>query len=159
MDQYLAIAADVKLGKDVKLAKFINLYGCAVGDGTKIGAFVEIQKGAVIGKVCKISSHSFICEGVIIGDACFVGHSVVFINDKYPRACAPDGQMEGEAEWMSRFVATRIGDNVAIGSNATIMGGVSIGDNAVIGAGAVVTKDVPPGEVWVGNPAKFLRKV
>jgi len=158
MEQYLSVADDVKLGKNVKLAKFINLYGCAIGDDTKIGAFAEIQKGVIIGKSCKVSSHTFICEGVTVGDGCFIGHGVMFINDKYPRARRPDVQMESEEDWADRFVKTRLGENVAVGSNATILGGITIGDNAVIGAGAVVTRDVPAGEVWAGNPAKFLRK-
>ena len=158
MEQYLSVADDVKLGKNVKLAKFINLYGCAIGDDTKIGAFAEIQKGVIIGKSCKVSSHTFICEGVTVGDGCFIGHGVMFINDKYPRARRPDGQMESEEDWADRFVKTRLGENVAVGSNSTILGGITIGDNAVIGAGAVVTRYVPAGEVWAGNPAKFLRK-
>ena len=159
MNQYLCIANDVKLGKNVKLSRFINLYGCTIKDDTKIGAFVEIQKKAVIGKNCKISSHTFICEGVTIGNHCFVGHAVVFINDNYPRAVNKKGVLETEKDWRPRFVKTNIGDNVTIGSNVTILGGVSIGQGAMIGAGSVVTKDVPPEEVWVGNPAKFLRKV
>jgi acetyltransferase-like isoleucine patch superfamily enzyme len=158
MNDYQAIAGDVKLGKNVKMARFINLYGCEVGDETKIGAFVEIQKNANIGKRCKISSHTFICEGVTIGDNCFIGHSVVFINDNHPRSVNVDGQLESEKDWAGRFVATRIGHNVSIGSNATILGGVTIGDGALIGAGSVVTKNIPPGQVWVGNPAKILRK-
>jgi acetyltransferase-like isoleucine patch superfamily enzyme len=158
MNQYLCISDDVQLGKNVKLAKFINLYGCTIGDETKIGAFVEVQKKAYIGKNCKISSHTFICEGVTIGDSCFVGHSVVFINDKSPQAVNKDGSLESEKEWMARFVETHVGKNVTIGSNATIMGGIQIGDGAMIGAGSVVTKNVPAGEVWVGNPAKLLRQ-
>lgn len=158
MNDYQAIAGDVKLGKNVKMTKFINLYGCEVGDETKIGAFVEIQKNANIGKRCKISSHTFICEGVTIGDNCFIGHSVVFINDNHPRSVNAEGQLENEKDWADRFIQTRIGNNVSIGSNATILGGVTIGDGALIGAGSVVTKDVPPGQVWAGNPAKMLRK-
>lgn len=159
MNQYLCISDDVKLGQNVKLSKFINLYGCVIGDDSKIGAFVEVQKGAAIGKKCKVSSHTFICEGVTIGDNCFIGHSVVFINDKYPRSVNEKGLMEGEKDWAPRFVKTSVGDNTAIGSNVTIIGGVTIGSGAMIGAGSVVTKNVPSGEVWVGNPAKFLRKV
>lgn len=158
MEQYCCIAKDVKLGKNVKLSKFINLYGCSVGNNTKIGAFVEIQKNASIGKNCKISSHSFICEGVTIGDNCFVGHSVVFINDNYPRAVNAEGVLEKEKDWTNRLVKTRLGNNVAVGSNVTILGGIHIGDDALIGAGSVVTKDVPAGEIWVGNPARFFKK-
>ncbi|MCP4723863.1 MAG: N-acetyltransferase [bacterium] len=157
--QYLCISDDVSLGKEVKLAKFINLYGCSIDDNTKIGAFVEIQKNAFVGKQCKISSHTFICEGVNIGDNCFIGHSVVFINDNHPRSVTLDGELESEEDWEDRFVKTNIGDNVSIGSNATILGGISIGEGAVIGAGSVVTRDVPPCQIWAGNPAKFLRDV
>jgi acetyltransferase-like isoleucine patch superfamily enzyme len=159
MNEYVCISNDVQLGQNVKLSKFINLYGCKIGDDTKIGAFVEIQKGAVVGKRCKISSHSFICEGVTIGDHCFIGHSVVFINDNYPRAVSPQGELEGDKEWAPRFVKTNLENNVAIGSNSTILGDITIGEGAVIGAGSVVTKNVPAKEIWVGNPAKFLRKV
>ena len=158
MGQYCCIAKDVKLGQNVKLSKFINLYGCSVGNHTKIGAFVEIQKNAKIGKNCKISSHSFICEGVTIGDDCFIGHSVVFINDNYPRAVNDEGSLEKEKDWTKRFVKTRLGNGVAIGSNVTILGGIHIGDGALIGAGSVVTKDVPAGEIWVGNPARLLKR-
>ena len=157
MIDHQAIAGDVKLGKNVKLARFINLYGCELGDETKIGAFVEIQKNTKIGNRCKVSSHTFICEGVTIGDNCFIGHSVVFINDNHPRAVNADGRLETEKDWSDRFVTTRIGNNVAIGSNATILGGVKVGDGAMVGAGSVVTKDVPPGEVWAGNPARKLK--
>ncbi|MFA5087829.1 MAG: acyltransferase [Candidatus Omnitrophota bacterium] len=159
MNQFLCIADDVKMGKDVKLSKFINLYGCQIGDHTKIGAFVEIQKGAVVGRNCKVSSHTFICEGVKIGDGCFIGHSVVFINDNHPRSVNEQGVMENDKDWMERFVQTQVGDGATIGSNATILGDVQIGEGALIGAGSVVTKNVPPGEVWAGNPARFLRKV
>ncbi len=159
MNQYLCIADDVELGKNVKLSKFINLYGCKIGDNCKIGAFVEIQKNAIIGNNCKISSHSFICEGVTIGDNCFIGHSVVFINDNYPKSSNPDGSLEAEVDWSDRFVKTNIGSFVSIGSNATILGDVSIGNNSVVGAGSVVTKNIPSGEIWAGNPAKFMRKV
>lgn len=159
MEQYLCISGDVNLGKNVKLSKFINLYGCAIGDNTKIGAFVEVQKNATIGQNCKISSHAFICDGVTIGNHCFVGHSVVFINDNYPRAVNKHGQIETEEDWTKRFVKTKIGHNVSIGSNATILGGVTIGDGAIIGAGSVVTKDVPAHEIWVGNPARLLKEV
>jgi acetyltransferase-like isoleucine patch superfamily enzyme len=150
--------SDVNLGRNVQLSKFINLYGCTIGDNTKIGAFVEIQKNAVVGKNCKISSHSFICEGVSIGDGCFIGHGVVFINDNHPRAVNKEGKLEEEKDWARRFVKTHIAQHVTIGSNATILGNVRIGKGAMIGAGSVVTKNVPPGEIWAGNPAKFLRK-
>ncbi len=153
---YHCISDDVTLGKNVFLSKFINLYGCSIGDNSKIGAFVEIQKNVFVGNNCKISSHTFICEGVTIQDNCFIGHGVMFINDKYPRAVGVGGTLEKEQEWKSRFVETRIGKNVVIGTNATILGGISIGDNAFIGAGSVVTKDVPSNEVWVGNPARKM---
>jgi acetyltransferase-like isoleucine patch superfamily enzyme len=159
MTEYLSISDDVKLGKNVKLAKFINLYGCAIGDDTKIGTFVEIQKNSTIGKNCKISSHTFICEGVTIGDNCFIGHSVVFINDNYPVSVSDNGKMEEEKDWADRFVKTNIGNNVSIGSNATILGGVTIGNGALIGAGSVVTKHVPSNQIWAGNPAKMIRKL
>lgn len=158
MKEFVCIADDVKLGRNVKLSKFINLYGCEIGDGTKIGAFVEVQKKAVIGRNCKISSHTFICEGVTIADGCFIGHGVVFINDNYPRSVKNDGIMEDDAEWRARFVKTRVGKGAAIGSNATILGSVTIGAGALVGAGSVVTKDIPAGEVWAGNPARRIRK-
>ena len=157
MNEYLCISDDVKLGKDVKFSKFINLYGCTIGAHTKIGAFVEVQKNAVIGKSCKISSHAFICEGVTIGDYCFIGHGVMFINDNYPRAVTPDGSLETDENWIYRFVKISVGNNVTIGSNATILGNVTIGDGSLIGAGSVVTKDVPPSQIWAGNPAKMIR--
>lgn len=150
---------DVKLGRNVKLSKFVNLYGCSIGDNTKIGAFVEIQKNAVIGKNCKISSHTFICEGVSIGNNCFIGHGVMFINDNYPKAAKGNGILEEDKDWVDRFVKTNIGNNVSIGSNATILGNVNIGYEVIIGAGTVVTKDIPHGEIWAGNPARFKRKV
>lgn len=159
MITYNSIKKDVRIGKGVKLSKFLNLYGCKIGDGTKIGAFVEVQKNASIGKRCKISSHTFICEGVSIGDGCFIGHGVMFVNDNYPRAVNKKGEMECEADWAGRFVRTKIGDGASIGSNATILGGIKVGDGSVIGAGSVVTKDVPPGQVWAGNPARFLRDI
>ncbi len=159
MNDYLCIADDVKLGKEVKLAKFINLYGCTIGDNTKIGTFVEVQKNASIGKNCKVSSHTFICEGVTIGDNCFIGHGVMFINDNYPRAATETGELETEADWAGRFVKIVIGTKVSIGSNATILGNVTIGDGATIGAGSVVTRDVPAGEIWAGNPARMIRSL
>lgn len=159
MTEIVAVAPDVKLGANVQLGKFLNLYGCAIGDNTKIGAFVEIQKNALIGRNCKISSHTFICEGVKIGDNCFVGHGVMFINDNYPSAVTADGKLEADPDWIDRFRPIKVGQNVTIGSNATILGGVVIGDSAIIGAGSVVTKDVPADEIWAGNPAHFLRNV
>lgn len=148
---------DVKLGKDVKIFDFVNLYGCEIGDNTKIGTFVEIQKNASVGKNCKISSHTFICEGVHIGDNVFVGHNVTFINDKYPRATAADGQMQTEDDW--NVVEIYIKDGVSIGSSATIMCGVTIGENSIIAAGAVVTKDIPANVIAGGVPAKIMKKV
>lgn len=156
MTDLVCIAADVDLGVDVRVARFVNLYGCRIGDHTNIGAFVEIQKGATVGRFCKISSHTFICEGVHIGDRCFVGHGVMFINDRHPRATRPDGLKEQEQDWKPRFVETHVQERVSIGSNATIMGGVTLGRGATIGAGCVVTRDVPPGEVWAGNPGHRL---
>ena len=158
MNQFSCIAEDVKLGKNVQFSKFVNVYGCSISDNTKIGAFVEIQKNVSIGKNCKISSHTFICEGVTIEDNCFIGHAVVFINDNDPKAVNANGQLERTEDWANRFVKTHVGRHVSIGSNATILGNISIGDGALIGAGSVVTKNVPPGEVWTGNPARFIRK-
>ena len=152
--EYVSIADDVELGRDVKIFKFVNMYGCKVDDGTKIGAFVEIQKGATIGKNCKISSHTFICEGIHIGDGCFIGHGVIFINDKKPMAVNPDGSMQTDDDW--QLLETHIEDQVSIGSGAIIMGGIRIGKGAMIGAGAVVTKDVAPGSVVAGVPARVL---
>jgi len=146
---------NVKLGKDVKIFDFVNLYGCSIDDRTKVGTFVEIQKGATIGKDCKISSHTFICEGVHIGNGVFVGHNVTFINDKFPRAVNPDGSMQTEEDW--ELIETFIKDRVSIGSSSTIMGGITIGENSVIGAGAVVTKDVPPNTVVAGVPARIMK--
>jgi acetyltransferase-like isoleucine patch superfamily enzyme len=148
---------NVKLGKDVKIFDFVNLYGCSIDDGTKIGTFVEIQKNAFIGKNCKISSHSFICEGVHIEDNVFVGHNVTFINDKHPRATNMDGSMQSEADW--KVVETFVRKGASIGSSSTIMCGVTIGENAIVGAGAVVTKDVPPNSIVAGVPAKVIKKV
>jgi len=158
MNEFKCVSDDVELGKDVRLARFVNLYGCSVGDNTKIGTFVEIQKNAFVGKKCKISSHTFICEGVTIGDNCFIGHGVMFINDNFPRAVTGKGEVEKDEDWKARLVKTIVADNVSVGSNATILGGIQIGTNAVIGAGSVVLKDIPPGEIWAGNPARFIRK-
>jgi acetyltransferase-like isoleucine patch superfamily enzyme len=157
MDQLLCIAPDVKLGQGVKLAKFINLYGCEIGDETKIGAFVEIQKNAKIGNRCKISSHTFICEGVTIEDNVFVGHGVTFINDTYPRATTPGGKLQTEQDWGVEHTLVKQG--ASIGSGATILSNVVIGENAIVGAGAVVTRDVLPNEIVTGNPARFLRTI
>lgn len=156
MNEHCSIAPDVKLGKGVKLSKFINMYGCEVGDDTKIGAFVEIQKGATVGRRCKISSHSFICEGVTIEDNVFIGHGVMFINDIYPRATA-NGALQTEADW--KVERTVIKNGASIGTGATILANVTIGENAIIGAGSVVTKNVPANSIVAGNPAKVLRKI
>jgi acetyltransferase-like isoleucine patch superfamily enzyme len=157
MNPYVCIAPDVKLGQDVKLSKFINLYGCEIGDESKIGAFVEIQKNATIGKRCKISSHTFVCEGVTIEDNVFIGHGVMFINDSYPRSTAANGNLQTEADWkVERTVVKR---GASIGSGATILCNVAIGENAIVGAGSVVTKDVPANSIVAGNPAKILRYV
>ena len=157
MNPLVCVAPDVKLGKNVKLSKFINLYGCEIGDKTKIGAFVEIQKNASVGKRCKISSHTFICEGVLIEDNVFVGHGVTFINDSYPRATTTEGNLQTEADWKVERTVIRKG--ASIGSGATILANTTIGENAIVGAGAVVTKDVPPNTIVAGNPAKFLRHI
>jgi acetyltransferase-like isoleucine patch superfamily enzyme len=157
MSDYLCIAPDVKLGANVKLAKFINLYGCEIGENTKIGAFVEVQKNARIGRNCKISSHTFVCEGVSIEDNVFIGHGVTFINDIYPRATASGGGLQTEEDW--KVEPTLIKRGASIGSGATILANLTIGENAMVGAGAVVTRDVPPNAVVAGNPARVLRKV
>jgi acetyltransferase-like isoleucine patch superfamily enzyme len=157
MNPFVCIAPDVKLGKDVKLSKFINLYGCEIGDESKIGAFVEIQKNATVGKRCKISSHTFICEGVTIEDNVFIGHGVMFINDSYPRATAPDGNLQTEADW--KVERTVIKKGASVGSGATILSSTTIGENAIVGAGSVVTKDVPPNSIVAGNPARVLRYI
>jgi len=146
---------NIKVGKDVKIFKFVNLYGCTIDDGSKIGSFVEIQKGVSIGKNCKISSHTFICEGVTIGDGVFVGHQVSFVNDMFPRSVNSDGSLQTEADWT--LVKTTVNDGASIGTGSTILGGITIGKNALIGAGSVVTKDVPENAVVAGNPAKVLR--
>ena len=155
--KYLSIADNVKLGKDVKIFNFVNMYGCEVGDNTKIGTFVEIQKGARIGKNCKISSHTFICEGVTIEDDVFVGHNVTFINDIYPRATAGSGQLQTEDDWIC--VPTLVKKGASIGSSVTLLAGITVGERAIIGAGAVVTKDVPPDTIVAGVPAREMRKV
>jgi acetyltransferase-like isoleucine patch superfamily enzyme len=157
VSDYVCIAADVKLGKNVKLSKFINLYGCEVGDETKIGAFVEIQKNARVGKNCKISSHTFICEGVTIEDGVFIGHSVTFINDSYPRATVEGGGLQTEKDW--KVERTLVKKGASIGSGSTILANVTIGENAIVGAGSVVTKDVPANAIVAGNPAKVLRYI
>ena len=157
MSTYLCISDDVKLGENVRLSKFINLYGCEVGDQTKIGAFVEIQKNAKIGKNCKISSHTFICEGVTIEDNVFIGHGVTFINDTYPRATAANGGLQTEADW--KVETTLIKKGASIGSGATILANVVVGEEAIIGAGSVVTKSVPSGAIVAGNPARPLRVI
>jgi acetyltransferase-like isoleucine patch superfamily enzyme len=155
VNDYVCIGANVKLGKDVKLSKFINLYGCEVGDDTKIGAFVEIQKNATVGKNCKISSHSFICEGVVIEDNVFIGHGVTFINDAYPRATTEAGTLQTEQDW--KVEPTVIKKGASIGSGATILCNVVVGEHAIVGAGSVVTKDVPARAIVAGNPARTLR--
>lgn len=157
MGDYNCIAPSVKLGEGVKLSSFINLYGCEIGDETKIGAFVEIQKNASVGKRCKISSHTFICEGVTIEDNVFVGHSVTFINDSYPRAANSDGSLQTEANWSVEKTVVKKG--ASIGSGSTILSKVTIGENAIVGAGSVVTKDVPADAIVAGNPARVLRYV
>ena len=157
MNEFVCIAPDVKLGKNVRLSKFINMYGCSVGDETKIGAFVEIQKNASVGKRCKISSHTFICEGVQIEDNVFVGHSVTFINDSYPRATTAAGELQTEADWKVEKTVVRKG--ASIGSGSTVLSKITIGENAIVGAGSVVTKDVPANAIVAGNPAKVLRFV
>ena len=155
MNPYLCIADDVKLGKDVKLSKFINLYGCEVGDETKIGAFVEIQKNAKVGRRCKISSHTFICEGVTIEDNVFIGHGVTFVNDRFPRATTVAGELQTESDW--KVETTRVKKGASIGSGATILANVTIGEEAMVGAGRVVTRDVPAHAIVAGNPARLLR--
>jgi len=153
--EFCRIAPDVKLGRDVKIHAFVNLYGCSVGDNTKIGTFVEIQKGAHIGKNCKISSHTFICDGVTIRDNVFIGHSVTFINDRYPQATNSEGNLQIEEDWL--VVPTIIGEGVSIGSGVTILSGLTVGAGAMVGAGSVVTKDIGVREIWSGNPARFMR--
>ena len=157
MNEFCSIAPDVKLGRDVKLSRFINLYGCRIGDETKIGAFVEIQKNASVGQRCKISSHTFVCEGVTIEDNVFIGHGVTFINDSYPRATTSEGELQTEKDW--RVETTLVKRGASIGSGATILSNLVIGENAIVGAGSVVTHDVPANTVVAGNPAKVLRSI
>jgi acetyltransferase-like isoleucine patch superfamily enzyme len=153
-DLYQRIAPDVKLGRNVRIQAFVNLYGCEIGDDTKVGTFVEVQKGAKIGERCKISSHTFICEGVIIESEVFVGHGVTFINDRYPKATTPGGQLQTDADWTCQTTLVKRG--ASIGSGATLLGGITIGQNATVGAGSVVTKDVPAEARVAGNPARIL---
>jgi acetyltransferase-like isoleucine patch superfamily enzyme len=156
-NEYACVAASVKLGKDVKLGKFINLYGCEIGDESKIGAFVEIQKNASVGRRCKISSHTFICEGVTIEDQVFVGHNVAFVNDSFPRATTATGDLQTAEDWVVEKTLVKKG--ASIGSGATILANVTIGERAIVGAGSVVTRDVPPDVIVVGNPARILRRI
>jgi acetyltransferase-like isoleucine patch superfamily enzyme len=153
----MKVAHDVVLGEGVVLNAFINLYGCRIGDGTKIGTFVEIQKNSTVGKRCKISSHTFICEGVAIEDEVFVGHGVTFINDRFPRATADGGGLQTEADWTC--IPTTVKKGASVGSGATILCGVTIGEGAIVGAGSLVTSDVPPRTIVAGNPAKVVRKI
>ena len=155
--KYQIISDDVKLGKNVKIYNFVNLYGCEIGDNTKIGTFVEIQKGAKIGRNCKISSHTFICEGVTVEDNVFIGHNVTFINDAYPRATAEDGELQTEEDWVC--IPTLIKKGSSIGSSTTLLCGVTVGENAIIGAGSIVTKNVAENTIVAGNPARILRKL
>ena len=155
--KYQIISDDVKLGKNVKIYNFVNLYGCEIGDNTKIGTFVEIQKGAKIGRNCKISSHTFICEGVTVEDNVFIGHNVTFINDAYPRATAEDGELQNEEDWVC--IPTLIKKGSSIGSSTTLLCGITVGENAIIGAGSIVTKNVAENTIIVGNPARILRKL
>jgi len=157
VNEFCSIPPNVKLGRDVKLSRFINLYGCQIGDETKIGAFVEIQKNASIGKRCKISSHTFVCEGVTIEDNVFIGHSVTFINDSYPRATTSEGGLQTEKDW--HVETTLVKRGASIGSGSTILSNVVIGENAIVGAGSVVTRDVPPNTIVAGNPARILRSI
>jgi acetyltransferase-like isoleucine patch superfamily enzyme len=157
LSDYQRVAPDVKLGRNVRIHGFVNLYGCEIGDETRIGTFVEIQKGAKIGERCKISSHTFICEGVTIESEVFVGHGVTFINDRYPRATTASGQLQTESDWDCQKTLVRRG--ASIGSGVTLLGGITVGENAIIGAGSVVTKDVPPNATVLGNPARLFERV
>jgi len=156
-DVFSRIAPDVRLGEDVEIHDFVNLYGCSIGDGTRIGAFVEIQRNAKVGRRCKVSSHTFICEGVTIEDECFIGHHVVFVNDRYPTAVTEEGALQGPEDWS--VVETRVRRRASIGSGAVVLCGVTIGEGALVGAGSVVTKDVEPRTVVAGNPARVLRRL
>jgi acetyltransferase-like isoleucine patch superfamily enzyme len=153
--EFCLIAPDVVLGQGVEVFHFVNLYGCEIGDGTRIGSYVEIQRGARVGRNCKVSSHTFICEGVVVEDEVFIGHGVNFINDKYPRAANADGTLQTDADWMLQH--TTVGRGASVGTGATILGGISIGAGATVGAGAVVTRDVPPGATVAGNPARIIK--
>ncbi len=155
--KYISIADDVQLGKNVKLANFVNLYGCTIGDNTRIGTFVEVQKNAFIGRNCKIQSHTFVCEGVTIEDDVFIGHGVTFINDKYPRATNGEGCLQCEADW--KVVPTVVKKGASVGSGSTVLCSVTIGEKAIVGSGSVVTKDVPPNTIVAGNPARVIRKI
>ena len=155
--RFAVIAPDVKLGEDVVLNEFVNLYGCVIGDGSKVGTFVEIQKGARVGRLCKVSSHTFICEGVTLEDEVFVGHGVTFVNDRYPRATATGGHLQTEADW--ECIRTLVQRGASIGSVVTILCGITIGEGAIVGAGSVVTRDVPARTIVAGNPARVLRRI
>jgi acetyltransferase-like isoleucine patch superfamily enzyme len=157
VNEFCSIAPNVKLGRGVKLSKFINMYGCEIGDETKIGAFVEIQKNSSVGRRCKVSSHTFVCEGVTIEDNVFIGHGVTFVNDSYPRSTTPDGEIQTEEDW--KVETTLVKRGASIGSGATILSNLVIGENAIVGAGSVVTRDVPPNTIVAGNPAKVLRPI
>ena len=157
MNEFCSIAPNVKLGQGVKLSKFINMYGCEIGDETKIGSFVEIQKNSSVGRHCKVSSHTFVCEGVTIEDNVFIGHGVTFVNDSYPRATTPEGDIQTEADW--KVEKTLVKKGASIGSGATILANLVIGENAIVGAGSVVTRDVPANVIVAGNPAKVLRSI
>ena len=155
--EYQRIAPDVKLGSAVSIASFVNLYGCEIGDETKIGAFVEIQRGAKVGQRCKVSSHSFLCEGVTLEDEVFIGHNVTFTNDRHPRATTADGKLKTNADW--QCVGTLVKKGASIGSSVTLLCGITVGEGAIVGAGSVVTRDVPPAVVVAGNPARILKPV
>ena len=155
--EFCRVSPDVVVGANVQIHAFVNLYGCSIGDNTKIGAFVEVQKGAKIGKNCKISSHSFICQGVTIQDNVFIGHNVIFINDRYPKATNREGDLQGGQDWS--VVPTIVEQGASVGSSVTILCGITIGAGSIIGAGSVVVKDIPAGQIWAGNPAQFLRDV
>jgi UDP-2-acetamido-3-amino-2,3-dideoxy-glucuronate N-acetyltransferase len=155
--KFICVTDDVKLGRNVRIHNFVNLYGCEIGDNTKIGTFVEIQKGVKIGRNCKIQSHTFICEGVTIEDNCFISHNVTFINDPYPRSTTQDGKMQTEGDW--ECIPTLVKRGASIGSSATLLCGITIGENSIVGAGSVVTKDVPANSIVAGNPIRLIRKI